>query len=74
MSDIEFSVAKLNCRSGDTVLFRVKDLNQYLATAPQRVAAFEQHLQRYMPEGVKALIIDAEMEVSVVTCDKVISG
>lgn len=64
---IEFSIAKLECKSGDTVLFKVKCLDQALATVPQRVAAFEAHLQTFLPKGVKALLIDSDMDVSVIS-------
>lgn len=66
---IEFSIAKLECKPGDTILFKVKGLDQALATVPHRVAAFEAHLQTFMPVGTKSLLIDSDMDVSVLSVD-----
>lgn len=69
MPDIEFSIAKLECKPGDTILFKVKGLDQALATVPNRVAAFEEHLQKFMPAGTKSLLIDSDMEVTVLSVE-----
>lgn len=64
---LEFSIAKLEVKPGDTVLFKVKNLDRALANVPHRVAAFEEHIRTFMPEGVKAMLIDHDMDVSILS-------
>jgi hypothetical protein len=58
----DFTIAKLDVHPGDTVIFRLKE-----KISPEVVVLLQANLAPYMPKGVKALIIDCDTEVTVLS-------
>jgi hypothetical protein len=57
-----FTIAKLDVHPGDTVIFRLKE-----PIEPGVVLLLQHYLAPYMPKGVKALIVDHDTEVTVLS-------
>jgi hypothetical protein len=57
---LEFTIAKLDVHLGDTVVFR---LNRPITF--DLMQDFQAYLERVLPEGVKALIVDQDTEIAV---------
>jgi len=67
MSDAaEYQIAKLGCRPGDVVVLK---FNRWLS--PEHVAACQRQIKPLLPDGVKAMILGADVDVSVLTGDEI---
>jgi hypothetical protein len=58
----EFTIAKLDVHPGDTVIFRFKG-----SLTIDLVQQIEAYLEPRLPNGVKALILDPDTEISVMS-------
>ena len=60
--DFTFTIAKLDIHPGDTVVFRLSRPFTLVV-----VEAFQAYLQANLPQGVKALVVDRDTEVVVLS-------
>lgn len=62
----EFSIAKLECKPGDTVIFKFPGLTQIAHSDPEMVNQMVDFAHKFVPEGVKVMVTDVTTEIAVV--------
>jgi hypothetical protein len=63
---LEFTIAKLDCQPGDTVVFKVPGWAELSWEYRERVVKYVSNM---VPDGVKVLFMDKDVELVVVRCD-----
>jgi hypothetical protein len=69
LHDLEFTIAKLDCRPGDTVVFKVRGIDELAHLNPELVSEMVERARTLIPEGVKVLLMDKETDIAVIRCD-----
>lgn len=67
MDQMQFTIAKLDVKPGDTVVFKIGGLNQLMAENPGRVEEVQAQMKTFLPCGVKFLLLDSEIDISVIS-------
>ena len=66
MNDLEFGIAKLNLAIGDILVMKVN-----ARLMPQQVEAIKQSVKDSVPDGVKVLVIDKNINLTVLSFDEI---
>jgi hypothetical protein len=64
--DLEFRIAKLEVKPGDVLVVKVDD-----HITRDRALIIQHKLQTRLPKGVKALVLDKGIDLSVLTFDEI---
>lgn len=64
----EFAVAKLACKPGDTLVFRIPNISQ---ASPGWVTGMKNYIESLIPPGIKILFMDENVEITVIRTESI---